>query len=682
MSGPQSSIADRLTALSSAQRELLARRLAEESGIADAHARQPRRAGRLVAFVVPRDGQSVEPDALRAYLESRLPRYMVPHGFEPLGALPRTVAGKIDRQALARISTSAGRTEPEGPSVSSGSLTDAEQILAGIWCEVLGLSEVGVDEDFLELGGDSLLSIRVLARASQQGLRICAEDFFAHPTVAGQAASAGIRLGPQAEQGPVTGPVTLTPIQHWFFERIATDPQHWNQSLLFRLTRPLDVSTLERAVQAVLTHHDALRIEFGEGAPLAQRIGAPDASVPVSELDLRALADDEVEARIEAHASLVNASLDLEKGPLLRVVLIRTSEGRTDRLLIVAHHLVVDAVSWDLLVADLESAWEQAEQAAGITLGAKSTSFKSWSERLVGHAQTDAVRDELAHWRAIAAEVFHLPIDHEGPGSPGRFSSLRTLTRDLDPDDTRAVLRELPGAFNCLVNEVLIAALAMAIRRWSGASRIRLDLEGHGRDAPFEELDVSRTIGWFTTVYPVALSLPPTDEPVAVLAEIKEQLRSIPSQGLGYGLLRELSGDTAVRQALRGDERSELLFNYIGRMDRDGDPDSRLVLERDVCGVPRNPNGLLAYRLEINARVNDSRLEFLLGYSDTFHRESSIAELADDLTGSLRALVSATRRDDANVFTPSDFPLADLDQSDLDGLARAIDAVDSDPDPS
>lgn len=667
-----SALVQRIAALSEARRALLVRHIESLRRAAGSPAALAAGASEgLLAQVVARAGHAPTPEALREHLAARLPAHMLPRRVVLVGGLPRTAAGKLDRDAL--LVPRAETADDDSAHAATAPGSEAEQILARLWMEVLGVSEVGVDEDFFELGGDSLLSIRILSRANQEGLRICPDAFFANPTVAGQARAATQNGGAEAERGPVSGALPLTPIQHWFFDRIPTQPHHWNQCFVFELRKPLGLSTLERAVQALLHHHDALRMQFDISAMTAN-IALPDAHLPVSRIDLRECADTDIAHRIDATASRLNASLDLAHAPLLRVVLFQTRAGVADRLLLLAHHLLVDGLSWRILLEDLDRACSNDEGGEPIRLPARTTSCKRWSESLTTHAQDQRLRAELEYWRDVCAQPATLPLDFES--GENRVCTARNHRLSFDADTSAALLRELPGVYRVGVDRLLLTALAVSLCRWRGTGPLRLDVEGHGREGPSADVDVSRTVGWFTSVFPLCLDIRSVDDPLAALAEVKTQAAAIPGGGLGFGLLRELCEDAQVRAALHGPP-SQLLFNYLGQVGQLGRVAGRLRLERDTCGTPRAPQGLRAYLLEINAFVDDAVLRLDWSYSSAFHRDSTVAALAADFERVLVDLLERARGGETVNARPEDFPLAGLDQGELDNLADLLGEIDA-----
>ncbi|HEX6290946.1 MAG TPA: amino acid adenylation domain-containing protein, partial [Herpetosiphonaceae bacterium] len=465
-------------------------------------------AKRLVAYVV---GEQSERQALetqnsnlrtlsselREILAAQLPDYMVPSAFVVLDSLPKTPSGKLDRRALP------APDRPTSTELFVGPRTDAEHQLAAIWAELLGLERVSVHDNFFALGGDSILSMQIIARASQAGLRLSPKQIFQYQTIAQLAPVAQPSLEPAAEQGIVTGPVPLTPIQHYFFALDLPEPQHFNQAVLLQVQQPLDPALLEQAVQHLVAHHDALRLRVTP-TPTGwqQRIVGPDDAAIVTTIDLASLPPDEQLTAITAAAAELQASLDLSAGPLLRVAAFDLGPGQPARLLLVIHHLAVDGVSWRILLADLEASYRQLSQGSAVVLPAKTTSFKAWAERVTAYAQSAALHDELAYWRAAARfPVAPMPVDRADGANT--VASVERIELVLSADDTSRLLHEVPRVYHTRINDVLLAALALAWAQWAQSPVLRLDLEGHGREDLFDEVDLSRTVGWFTSIFPV-----------------------------------------------------------------------------------------------------------------------------------------------------------------------------------
>jgi amino acid adenylation domain-containing protein/non-ribosomal peptide synthase protein (TIGR01720 family) len=619
---------------------------------------------RLVAYLVPRPGHPAPaPDELRPLLQRSLPDYMLPAAFVPLEALPLTPNGKLDRAAL----PAPGPARPELAQPYAPPRSPAEEALAAIWAEVLGLERVGVRDNFFDLGGDSILAIRMVAGAARRGLRLTVRSLFQHQTVAELAAVAGAGAPAEAEQGPVTGPVPLTPIQRWFFEQRPPAPHHFNQAALRETPPGADPALLRAAVGHLLAHHDALRLRFRrEGRRWVQAAAPPGGPVPFERADLSAVPEAARPAAIERRAALAQASLDIARGPLLRAVLLDLGPG-PGRLLLAVHHLAVDIVSWQPLLEDLQAAYDQLSRGAPVRLPPKTTSFKRWAEGLAEYARSAELRREAPYWLDEArARARPLPVDR--PGGRNTRASARTLVAALGPEDTAALLQEVPRAYRTQVNDALLAALARAVARWAGPGPLLVDLEGHGREDVVPGADLSRTVGWFTAIAPVLLDLAGAPGPGEALRAVKEQLRRLPHGGIGYGLLRYLAGDPALAARLRALPPPGLCFNYAGRpaAPRGGAP---FPPAPEPCGPARAPRGRRRHLLEVDAAVADGRLRVAWTYSANLHRRATVAALAALYLEELRALVAHCLSPDAGALAPSDFPLA---ATDAESIARAL----------
>ena len=631
----------------------------------------------LVAYVVPVPGEQPEAGVLSGFLAERLPDYMVPSSFVFLDALPLTPNGKVDRPALSRLVPAAPARAAAG---QDGSVprNPLEEMLAAVWHEVLRLDEVGIHDNFFELGGDSILSLQVTSRMRKKGWRISSRQIFTGPTIAELAAVAQPIQAAAAEAAPTADAVPLTPIQLWFFEQDLPHPEHFNQALLLEL-RPLEaekrlsIALLSRAVENLLAFHDTLRTRFeppvGERASWRQVVAAGPLPAPALQADLSALPAELWRPEIESVAARLQASLDLTRAPLLRIVLFTPGSGTSDRLLLVAHHLITDGVSWRILLEDLEVACRQLARGERVELPPRTSSFRRWAEHLVQYAGSAAVQAQAAAYLALlGGPVVPLPVD--GGDGPNDIASAGMVTAALDPDVTRALLQEVPRAYHTQINELLLAALAEAFAGWTGSRRLLVDLEAHGREEIAEGLDTSRTVGWLTAVYPVLLDLEGAVSPGQALATVKERLRAVPDGGIGYGLLRYLGqGEDAA--ALRALPTPEVIFNYLGQLDQVVAEDRLFRGAAESAGASRNSTQPRPYLLEISANIAGGRLRTAWIYGKNRHLRSTVESLAAGFLAALQRIVDHARAAEA-VYVPSDFPLARLDQAALDHLLTAI----------
>ncbi|WP_315729290.1 non-ribosomal peptide synthetase [Bradyrhizobium sp. SZCCHNS2021] len=636
--------------------------LLAQAGIAQAAVvlREDGGAKRLLAYVVAQPGSAIGLDNLRQQLQRTLPDYMVPAAIVVLASLPLTPNGKLDRNALPA-------PEWQGPAETMVAPRNAtEATLAAIWRDVLKREQVGIHDNFFVLGGDSIQSIQVVARARQAGLSLTARQVFEQQTIAALAVVAGEAGTTIAEQGLVAGAVPLTPIQHWLFGQDLAVPDHFNQAVLLdcaALTPELVMSALD----ALLRQHDALRLRFVRGEQGWQQThDATAAALQSAELfeaiDLSGL-DAAVQApALRRHAERLQPSLDLAQGPVLRAALVELGEGG-QRLLLIAHHLVMDGVSWRILLEDLGTALSALQRGEPVRLPAKTSSFRHWAERLVAHAQSDAARNELSYWRNVPWQTApRLPRDHEeGENTAGTLQLVKVA---LDAAETQALLQQVPEVYHTEINDVLLTALVQAFAGWTGAPRLLVGLEGHGREELFGDVDVSRTVGWFTSLFPVLLDVENASDPGGALKRVKEQLRAVPQRGVGYGMLRYLGGGDVPAPDV------EVSFNYLGQLDGAAGGQAFGFAPEDV-GREQHAANRRPHLIDVSAHVGKGGLELRWFYAGELFEAATIERVAQRHVAALRELV-AHCRSSAGGLTPSDVPLAQLDQDTLDRIVGSV----------
>ncbi len=630
---------------------------------------------RLLAYLVQDGADSLAPPpsshALREHLGLRLPEYMIPTAFTWLQALPLTPQGKVDRAALPEPPADATGWDSV-PVGTVGPRTPAEAALAGIWAEVLGLERVGVHDNFFDLGGDSILSLQIIARASQAGLRLTPRQLFEHQTIAELAAVAGVASAQRSEQPVMPGPVPLTPIQHWFFELELASPSNWSQAVLLETRELLDPLKLERTLRALLDHHDALRMRYHRSQEGWSQVNvAEEDSAVLSSMDLAGMSEAEQEATIAAATARAQGDLDLSDGPLMRAVWFDLGSERRGRLMWVIHHLVVDGVSWRILIEDLQLAYDQLARGEAVRLPPATTSFGQWAMRLESHARSSELRRELDYWLEQAgAEAPRLPVD--SPGGRNTAGSARTVWTALDAEETGVLLHQVPAAYGTQINDCLLTALSESFARWTGARVLLMDLEGHGREEIVDGVDLTRSVGWFTTIYPVVLDLRQSLAPGEALKSVKEQLRAIPARGIGYGLLRYLGDDPAIAARLRALPQAEVSFNYLGQFDQ-ALQSSPFEWIAEPIRMGHDPKGLRRHLISVTAYVRGDRLRVGWTYSAAVHRCETMEALAQGYLSGLRELIRHCQAPGAGGYTPSDFPDAGLDQRELDALIAGLD---------
>lgn len=620
---------------------------------------------RLVAYVVANPAPADLIDQLRALLSATLPEYMVPAQYAVLPALPLTENGKVDRQALA------ARTIPrEGIARRfAAPRTPTEAELVRIWSAVLRIDKVGIHDHFFELGGDSILSIQVVSRCRQSGLRLTSKDLFDHPTIAQLAeACTPIAVATDAAPEQVAGAVQLTPIECWFLEQDIVQRSHWNQAFLFELADDAKIDILEQALQRVVSRHDSLRLRMDlEGIHWIQKYAQDDVAPAITSVDLAGTPVEERPLAIECHAARHQASLNLAHGPLLRAVHFSFGPGDRGRLLLVIHHIAVDGVSWRVILEDLEAVYFSLIAGQEPVLPAKTTSYQVWAERLAKFAQSTGIISSLPYWLAEASKPVTV-LSKEREECKNLEAEARSINSHLTSEETQALLQRVPQAYRTQINDVLLSALGRALQQWTGGAAFRFDLEGHGREDLFGDVDVSRTVGWFTTLFPVRLELGTSQSEGEALKSVKEQLRGIANRGMSYGLLRYSSDDAETRAALSQMPRSDLLFNYLGQFDQVVSDSKLFSFAAESTGPWHCPASRRTHALEVLCLVRAGQLEIHWMYHPQLHDRDAIERVAQLFVAALRATIAHCLAPDAGGRTPSDFPLAVLGQHDVDQL--------------
>ncbi len=623
---------------------------------------------RLVAYVAGAGwgGSAGWETPLRGWLSERLPEYFVPAVFVALEQLPLTPNGKLDRKAL---------PAPPDPTdqiadPASAPRTELEAQLAQIWADVLKVPQVGVHDNYFALGGDSIQVLQLVSRAREAGLGLSPRAVFERPTVAELARGLESAAPATAATQPVedlAGDLELTPIQRWFFAQHFADAHHWNQTVLLEAREAMDPTRLERALRQVVAHHPLLRARFqcGEDGAWVARVAPPDESafafqvVPFAEA-----------SEISAVCAAEQRRLDLAAGPLMRAVWFAPRGPGAGRLFIVIHHLVVDGVSWRVLLADLLAAYRGAA-----TLPPVTRSASGWARHLHGLLDSSALAAEAKHWQTLAAApVSALPRDF--PGGANTADTTATVKVELTAAETQTLLREALGAYRCQINDLLLTALALALRDWTGAAAHTVNLEGHGRENLDTDIDLSRSVGWFTALYPQRLDLAGVDvtAPAAAVPAIAAQLAAVPRRGLGYGIGRWLASPPRWEVPA-----AELCFNYLGQFDDLVSADAPFGPAAEDVGPQVAPASERAHLIDVAGLVADGTLRFEWLYGSALHRPETIAAVAEGFLRHLRALLAAASEGSAKAVAPTGtganaarFDLADLSDDDLDEAIEEI----------
>jgi non-ribosomal peptide synthase protein (TIGR01720 family) len=426
------------------------------------------------------------------------------------------------------------------------------------------------------------------------------------------------------------------------------------------------VEALRAVFARLLSHHDALRHRFERAENGWKQVCVePNGSVALEEVDLSWVEEGSESRAIEEAAGEYQKGTNLGEGPLMRVVVFKCGKGRRQRVLIIVHHLVIDGVGWRILLGDLERGYDQASRGEEIRLGAKTTSYKRWAERLREEARSERLREEAGYWLAREGKSpGRLPVDKMGANT---VASGEYVTASLSEEETGRLLQEVAVAFKTQINEVLLSAVARAISEWAGCGTALVEMEGHGREEIAKDVDLTRTVGCFTSRYPMWLEVE-GEGGVGLLRKVKEQVRETSARGIHYGMLRYLAEDEELRERLGGLPEAEISFNYLGQLDGVISESSRFRVARESVGETRSQKGNRRYLIELNGSVAGGKLRLVWNYSENAHRRETIEKLAERVMEELRKLAAERPSSPEQSYSPSDFPLIKIDQQRLDKI--------------
>jgi len=588
---------------------------------------------KLVAYFV-REESVPEPGAadLRSYMRRYLPEYMVPGMIVEMKKLPQTPSGKVDRKALPLpTSPETNHNNFEEP------VTAAERILASIWQRVLHVSRISRHDNFFELGGDSLLCFKVVTQAIQAGIDITVPQMFQHQTLAGLAAAIPLsRLGLQEE--PVEGYVPLTAIQHWFFEQGLQETHLYDQALWLETRKGLAVERLRLAMEAVLSHHDAVRLRFSWLGKEWQQQYANERTPSFKHLDLKGKSEPEQREVMEQEFAAMRSNLDLEHGPLVRAAFFELGEKSPGRLLWMAHHLVVDGISWRVLLEDLHIACQQLESGEMVVLPPKTISLQGWTEHLSSWISAGGLGNEERYWLQLE-ERQPKPFPRDYDDGDSTAGVMDVIVNELGQKETVMLLRQASQRLKVEVQPVLLAALAKTLTQWSGEQGVLVEMEGHGREPLLGNIDISRTMGWFTTLFPIWLPWQQTLPLEESVLRVKEVLAAVPRHGIGYGLLRYMAPDKKLQQRFRKLPQPEILFNYLGRLDETL-PEASLFRPLSMeNGKSIQQKEKRSHPLTVGAIIWREKLVLTWNYARELYRQTTIERLSTGFIENLQAIL-------------------------------------------
>ncbi len=609
------------------------------------------------------ENNTVKTDELRDFVKSQLPEYMLPSAWVLLEDFPRLPNGKINLNALPEPDTSS--------SISTSNYVAArnliEEKLVKIWEQVLGIQPIGIHDNFFEIGGDSILSIQIIAKVRKEGLQLKANQLFEHQSIAELALFAQSIDNSSASNEIYTGEIALTPIQSWFFDEYRTAPHYWNMAMRMEVEPIISREISEKSASHLVELNDALRLVFQldkmsdtfEVSDIKANILAPEKINPFQYFDLKNIKVEEIENEIEKRIVHIQANLNLEQGGLFQVAYFESPDVRPNVIVFIAHHLIIDVLSWQILLEEFKEKCLQFIDSQEVKTISKITTFKKWSEHISDLASKNYFENELDFWKKQTETTSNLPCDFEY-NLPIKEEDTRQITFELDSLTTKAFLQDTNSTYNTKSDEILLTALAQSLLNYSKQHQIQIALERHGRDV-FDEVDVTNTIGWFTSFFPLNIALNYPKNTGESLKSVKEQIRAVPNNGVGYGVLRYL------QKQLIHKHNAAVIFNYVAN--QTSQKTKYFGETKPLFKHTRHPNSERTNLLEINAQIKDGKLQVRWQYAPKIHTTHTIQNLIQNFEKNLRSIIIHCQNTDRQ-YTPSDFSQLKICDSDLQQIIR------------
>ncbi|MDQ1354938.1 MAG: hypothetical protein QG657_5247 [Acidobacteriota bacterium] len=606
----------------------------------------------LCAYIVSNGRGRISRFALKEYLSAYLPDYMIPSYFVNLEKIPLTANGKVDRKGL---------PDPVGTGLEDSiecirPQNALEKILVEIWQKVLGREKVGINQNFFAIGGDSIKSIQIISRMSRAGYKLEMRDLYQYPVIS-ELAPHVKKLELIPDQSAITGTIPLIPIQELFFQQAHMAPHHYNQAVMLYSKEGFDKKAIEKVFSKIQEHHDALRMSYklnNENGKMVQ--SAHDLSFPLSFQEYNLKNHENCFEELNTQINKIQASIDLENGPLMKLGLFHLNDG--DRLLIAIHHLVIDGISWRILFEDIETLYNQYKRGEKLVLPSKTDSFKTWAEELSAYANSKTFLKEKTYWQNLESlEAPSIPKDFETDDNYIKDNGSLSFT--LSEEETEHLLTRVNKAFGTETYDILLATVGLGIKKTFGQDRVLMALEGHGREEILEDIDISRTVGWFTCLYPVLFNVAYTNDPGRQIKEIKETLRRIPNKGIGYGLLKYLTREENKKES-EFKLNPRVRFNYLGQFDADIKGLSLFEIAKESPGSTISLNNQREYLLDVNGIIANNRLTMTLSYNKTHFKPETMTALIHNFQSEIRSLIAFCCSQEKIERTPSDFTYKEL----------------------
>ncbi|WP_158078661.1 non-ribosomal peptide synthetase, partial [Clostridium puniceum] len=611
----------------------------------------------LCAYVT--SDEAISSLTLREELLDELPAYMIPNHIVQIEKLPLTANGKLDRKAL---------PEPDVSQMIEKEYEEArnkiEECLVKVWEEVLGIEGIGISHNYYELGGDSIKSIQIVSRLQKYDISLQVKDIMENPTIKQLSEKAKYKTN-EIDQSAVEGEAELTPIQKWFFENEFSQNNHWNQAFVLYKKDGIKEETIRKSFVEIIKHHDALRMIYEkDGDEIKQKNRGLEAIESAFTLDAYDLKEDEnYKNTIEELSSKLQEGMDLEKGILLKLGIFNTKEG--DYLLIAIHHMVVDGVSWRILFEDLETLYKAIEMQEEMVLPQKTTSYKEWTRKLSEYAYSKEFLKELEYWKSTDNTLIR-EISRDYGKAESNVKDSRSVSISFSKAQTEKLLRKTSTAYNTQINDILLCSLGLAVKEWSGNDKVLISLEGHGREEIIKDVSIDRTIGWFTSIYPVVLDMAYSEDISYSIQQTKETLRHIPNNGIGYGILKYLACNQNNKD-ISFKLKPEISFNYLGEFMQKESKDS-FSYSKLTGGMTVSTANKELYSIEINGIVSEGKLQIFLNYSTKEYKKETIKNLLQVYKTNLIKVVEHCESKKETQKTPWDYGDNELSIEDLNKI--------------
>lgn len=620
---------------------------------------------KIVAYV--KADTSLNTDNLKTFLKDKLPDYMVPSSIYVLEDMPLLPNGKINKKALSKFKN---EKVNEGETYSGIVLpkNDIETKLVSIWEDILGFFPISTTDNFFEIGGDSILSIQIVAKARKAGIHLKANQLFESQTIAELALFSKFtnEITVEKSSDELKGYIPLTPVQHWFFETHKNAPHFWNQAVEITNANNVSSTTLVAITNQLVITHEALRLCFTNSDGIwSSAIKQSNEISAFYKLNLKESKNiDAQNKEIDDVLLDIQENTKLEEGNLFKILLFDCNGLQSNRIIIISHHLVIDMVSWHIVINEIIKAIKNASKSFITDTNInKTATIKDWSDYLMGMVSNNKLTYELNFWESQLLKSVDFPRDFTINIEEYLESSVFTIISKLDDVYTKNLVHEANAPYGSKTEDLLIAALVTTICEWSNNEQILLGIERQGRNAEELDKDVSNTVGWFTSFFPIAFSYNKQQDIGSHIKNIKEKLRAIPNNGLGFGVLKYLySSKSSKLNKLQ----PKIVFNYLGKTNKmkNEDETSFEYLEYPT----RDANSERNYEIEINAQIINDNLIMKLSFTKDLYKDDTAQKITDTFFQNILDLIDFCLKQDDVSYTPSDFSEVDLNQDDLDNL--------------